>query len=238
MRRENKAAFRMDLPAILGATRQPSIDSVNTWFVAKAAREAGLKVALSGLGGDELLAGYPSFRALHALRRRFGPLAGIHGLGRLALILMTSQMPGVLRSCPKAAGIITYFGSIEGTYLLGRSLFLPHELRTFLDPSLLADGLRELKPLERKLTTLTPNPRAETARVCVLEPGHCMRSQFLRDVDWAGMAHWVEIRTQLADTVLLVNTAPITPALEPGEGKAALPSAPSQALPRAVAARA
>ena len=47
--------FRADLPAIMGAMDQPSIDGVNTWFVSKAAREAGLKVALSGLGGDELL---------------------------------------------------------------------------------------------------------------------------------------------------------------------------------------
>ena len=41
---------------------QPSIDGVNTWFVAKAARELGLKVAISDLGGDELFGGYPSFR--------------------------------------------------------------------------------------------------------------------------------------------------------------------------------
>ena len=45
--------FERDLPAILDAMDQPSIDGVNTWFVAKAANEAGLKVALSGIGGDE-----------------------------------------------------------------------------------------------------------------------------------------------------------------------------------------
>ncbi len=47
----DEAEFRADLPAILAAMDQPSIDGLNTWFVAKAAREQGLKVALSGLGG-------------------------------------------------------------------------------------------------------------------------------------------------------------------------------------------
>jgi len=49
--------FVQDLPAILEAMDQPSIDGVNAWFVSKAAREAGLKVAISGLGSDELLDG-------------------------------------------------------------------------------------------------------------------------------------------------------------------------------------
>src|SRR5438128_1023462 len=61
VRRVGQREFLDDLPAILDAMDQPSIDGINTWFVAKAAREAGLKVAISGLGGDELLAGYSSF---------------------------------------------------------------------------------------------------------------------------------------------------------------------------------
>ena len=57
-----EAEFRRDLPRILDAMDQPTIDGINTWFVSKAARELGLKVAISGLGGDELFGGYPSFR--------------------------------------------------------------------------------------------------------------------------------------------------------------------------------
>ena len=49
--------FAADLPLILQAMDQPSIDGFNTWFVSKAARELGLKVAISGLGGDELFGG-------------------------------------------------------------------------------------------------------------------------------------------------------------------------------------
>ena len=81
VRRVSEREFREDLPAILEAMDQPSIDGVNTWFVSKAAKEAGLKVALSGLGGDELLAGYPSFVDVPRWRRRFGPLAAVPGFG-------------------------------------------------------------------------------------------------------------------------------------------------------------
>ena len=108
VRRVSEREFRDDLPAILEAMDQPSIDGVNTWFVAKAAQEAGLKVALSGLGGDELLAGYPSFVDLPRWRRRFGPLAAIPGLGRLARLALRSIAPGFARARPKALGLLDY----------------------------------------------------------------------------------------------------------------------------------
>ena len=60
--RHPQREFEADLPRILEAMDQPSIDGINTWFVSKAAHELGLKVAISGLGGDELFGGYPSFR--------------------------------------------------------------------------------------------------------------------------------------------------------------------------------
>ena len=66
-----KKEFENDLPQILTAMDQPSIDGVNTWFASKAVAEMGLKVVLSGLGGDELFFGYPSFnqvpRLFHAM---------------------------------------------------------------------------------------------------------------------------------------------------------------------------
>ena len=62
-----ESEFEADLPRILEAMDQPSIDGINTWFVSKAAHELGLKVAVSGLGGDELFGGYPSFREVPAV---------------------------------------------------------------------------------------------------------------------------------------------------------------------------
>ncbi len=57
------------LPDALEAMDQPTMDGINTYVVSKAVKESGVTVALSGLGGDELFAGYPSFRRAAALHR-------------------------------------------------------------------------------------------------------------------------------------------------------------------------
>ncbi|MBI5050357.1 MAG: asparagine synthase (glutamine-hydrolyzing), partial [Nitrospirae bacterium] len=59
-----KKDFQMEFPRLIKAMDQPSIDGVNTYFVSRAAAETGLKVAMSGLGGDELFGSYPGFREI------------------------------------------------------------------------------------------------------------------------------------------------------------------------------
>lgn len=238
IRTVSEREFTDDLPAILEAMDQPSIDGVNTWFVAKAAREAGLKVALSGLGGDELLAGYPSFVDVPRWRRHFGPLAAIPGFGRIARLVLNGMAPQLVHRRPKVLGLLQYAQSWPGAYLLRRGLFLPHELGQVMDPDLAREGLLRLKPLRALGASLKPDPGSNTARVCALESAHYLRNQLLRDADWAGMAHGIEIRVPLVDAGLLKSIAPVLEALVPGEGKAALASAPSAPLPDEIVRRA
>jgi asparagine synthase (glutamine-hydrolysing) len=238
VRRVSEQEFQRDLPSILEAMDQPSIDGVNTWYVAKAASEAGLKVALSGLGGDELLAGYPSFVTLPGWRRRFGPLASIPGLGHLARLIIRAVAPGFVRTRPKALGLLNYANRWPGLYLLQRGLFLPHELGEFMDHDLVREGMRRLKPIDRLAMSIVPDPGSDIARVSVLESSNYMRHQLLRDADWAGMAHGVEIRVPLVDVALLKLVAPAFASLVPGAGKAALAQAPSRPLPDEVVSRA
>lgn len=237
VRRVSRAEFLSDLPAFLEAMDQPSIDGANTWFVAKAARECGLKAAISGLGGDELLAGYPSFADLPRWRRRYGLIAAVPGLGRLSREFLRRAAPDFVAAQPKAAGFLELASSWAGRYLLRRGLFLPHELTTILDGDLVREGLRRLAPLDRLSASLEPDPGSDAAKVGVLESSHYLRNQLLRDADWAGMAHNVEIRTPLVDTTTLESLAPVIRGLRPGEGKAALANAPSVALPRQIVER-
>jgi asparagine synthase (glutamine-hydrolysing) len=238
VRRLSQEEFLHDLPAILEAMDQPSIDGVNTWFVAKAAKEAGLKVALSGLGGDELLGGYPSFTDVPRWRRRFGMLARVPAAGSLARRLIRTFAPDLARRRPKSLGILEYSSSWAGAYLLRRGLFLPSELPDMMDSEIAREGMRRLDPMARLGMSLKPDPGSDIGRVCVLESAHYMRNQLLRDADWAGMAHGLEIRVPLVDFALLRELAPVIPSIVPGEGKAALAAAPKAALPQEILLRA
>jgi len=237
VRRVGRAEFEADLPAFLAAMDQPSIDGLNTWFIAKAARAAGLKVAISGLGGDELLAGYPSFVDLPRWRRRYGAFAATPGLGQIARRLIGAAAPGLVRERPKAAGVLEYAGSWAGAYLLRRGLFLPHELPALLGPEMAREGLSRLALLPALAACLQPDPGSDVGRVCALESQVYLRNQLLRDADWAGMAHGVEIRAPLADIELLRTLAPCLPTLTPGAGKAALARAPRIPLPAEITSR-
>jgi asparagine synthase (glutamine-hydrolysing) len=236
LRRVSEREFRADLPAILAAMDQPSIDGVNTWFVSKAAKEAGLKVALSGLGGDELLAGYPSFRDIPRWVGWLG-VTSLPGLGGTLRLLADAFSPGLHKRDPKALGLVELGGSYPGAYLLRRGLFLPFELREHLDGELVREGLRRLRPLKRLASSLQPDPGSAIGRVSALESANYMRNQLLRDADWAGMAHSLEIRTPLVDIATLENLACVVPLLSAALGKRALAAAPARALPDEIVER-
>ena len=107
--------FRDDLPKILEAMDQPTIDGLNTWFVSKAARELGLKVAISGLGGDELFGGYPSFRDVPLCVRALAIPGRIPWLGRSGAAAADRSWSCLsMRLNPKAAGLLKYGGDLCG----------------------------------------------------------------------------------------------------------------------------
>lgn len=236
VRRVDAQEFRSDLPRIIEAMDQPSVDGINAWFVSKAAREAGLKVALSGLGGDELLGGYSTFSDVPKLARMVAAPAAVPGLGVAVRRLGGGLLPGLRDRNPKALSAFEYGGSFPGAYFVRRGLFLPHELPDVLGRDVAADGLARLA-LPRLLTkAIDPDPCSPKLRVAALEAGLYMRNQLLRDSDWAGMAHSLEIRTPLVHFPLLQAVASSLPVIM-SSGKDVLARAPSQRLPRAVTDR-
>jgi asparagine synthase (glutamine-hydrolysing) len=234
-----EAEFRADLPRILDAMDQPSIDGINTWFVSKAARKVGLKVAISGLGGDELFGGYPSFRDIPRWVAAFALPSRVPLLGKAARMIVRPLAGSLVRS-PKAAGMLELGGSYAGAYLLRRGLFMPWELSDVLERDIVEVGLRRLAPLELAAQQLGSHALGPHAKVATLEASLYMRNQLLRDTDWASMAHGLEVRVPLVDSVLLRRVAALTGGAAVSDANALkthLAHSPSTPLPARVVSR-
>jgi asparagine synthase (glutamine-hydrolysing) len=198
--------FENDLDHLLRAMDQPSSDGVNTYFISKAAAQAGLKVALSGLGGDELFGGYSSF---HEIPRAVAALGSGHVPAWLGRGFRLLSQPMLSRfTSPKYAGLLEYGGDYGGAYLLRRGMFMPWELPKILDADLVRQGWDELQTLAR-LEETAKSIRSPHLKIAALEMTWYMRNKLLRDSDWASMAHSLEIRVPLVDVPLLRSLGPL-----------------------------
>jgi asparagine synthase (glutamine-hydrolysing) len=201
------AGILADLEMVFQAMDQPTVDGFNTFFVSKAARGAGLKVALSGLGGDELFGGYASFRDVP----RAKILAGVAAFGALGkLIAMAGKVLGS-RTLWKAGRVGNYSSGFGALYFLRRELFSPVDR---LD--LLGKPSAEVEPLTGAPFVLLANLESKVSgldsqnTVAVLEQQVYMRNMLLRDSDVFSMANGLEIRVPFLDQDLLglVNPMP------------------------------
>ncbi|HYR29954.1 MAG TPA: asparagine synthase (glutamine-hydrolyzing) [Thermoanaerobaculia bacterium] len=228
--------FRAELPRIFAAMDQPTVDGLNSYFISKAAAELGLKVALSGTGGDELFGGYTSFRDIPRWMPITSKLARIPGLGTGVHRLNAALAKRSRHISPKMGEIVRYGGSYAGAYLVKRGRFLASELPEVLGDDIAREGLERLDLLSLIERTITPDPGTPYARVAALESSLYLRNQLLRDMDWASMAHSLEVRVPLVDAHLLRRLAPVL-VTRKGRGKQILANAPRPALPEAVRQR-
>ncbi len=229
-RRVTENEFCDDLPAILNAMDQPSIDGVNTWFVSKAAKELGLKVAISGLGGDELFGGYPSFKDISLWVNWMRPVkSAATAVGRIV-----KNIPNL---SAKTSALLQYGHDIPGAYFVRRGLFMPWELSDLMGDEMAQAGLSRLRPFEHIANENNPRPTTSFGAIVALESSLYMRNQLLRDADWAGMAHSLEIRTPLVDSFLLKQVAGHLIYSNLSDRKKLLAGSPAKALPKEITER-
>ena len=197
----------------LRAVDQPSIDGLNTFAVAGFAHERGLKVALSGLGADEIFGGYRSFEVVPRLARWDGWLSRT-GPARPAL---GRVMEGVVRD-PRGRRLGDMLGQAAGVtaaYTTFRGIFTRAEARTLARHYVHATAIDS----EDDVAEAGPaDPTAEDA-VSRLELTRYVRNQLLRDSDVMSLAWSLELRTPFLDSRVVETTSAIPAAtrLRPGK---------------------
>jgi asparagine synthase (glutamine-hydrolysing) len=190
VRLEPDAVFG-DLPRVFAAMDQPSVDGLNTWCVSRAAREAGVPVVLSGLGGDEVFWGYRHIRfapALAAVCRLMSslPAGARRSLARVAAASAPLLRPGLDRA------VYLETPTAASAYLLVRGLFTPAEAR-----ALLGVAPDEFGPVSLAVSYAgSPGMRAALTS---LDMTYYLGNQLLRDSDVMSMAHSVEMRVPYLD---------------------------------------
>ncbi len=225
--------FLAAVPRAFEAMDQPSVDGLNSYFISKAAHDMGLKVALSGAGGDELFGGYTSFRDIPRWMPVTSVLSRVPKLGDLVHAINGALALRSRHISPKMGEIVRYGASYAGAYFVKRGRFLTTELSAILGPEIAREGLERLNMLALIEQTVTPDPGNPFARIAALESSLYLRNQILRDMDWASMAHSLEVRVPLVDAHLLRRIAPAL-VTRRERGKKILADAPAKPLPAAV----
>jgi len=183
------------VPSALSAMDLPTIDGINTYFVSEKTRAAGIKVALSGLGGDEIFAGYSTFRDVLRMQGflhlwRYIP-------AKSALAAAFSLVRAGSDKSEKLFALLRENSRIVDPYFLARMLFTPDRRDSLLKPMSRVECERAENELQQNLKRA--RPLDDINRISYLECRCYMLNTLLRDADAMSMAHGLEIRVPLID---------------------------------------
>ncbi|MDP9169905.1 MAG: asparagine synthase (glutamine-hydrolyzing) [Acidobacteriota bacterium] len=188
--------FKRELPAFIASMDQPTNDGVNSYFVSKAAREAGLTVVLSGLGGDEVFLGYKHHRWL-----RHQELAARCPAPRRYLLAQGGNQWGRWRGRDnwKRTAWLKPAASSDRLYLTMRGFFAPDQVARLMDMN-----RAELdSAVDEHFGSLQARREASAGAFNYLEMKRYLHDQLLRDTDVFSMAHSIEARVPYLDHVLV-----------------------------------
>jgi asparagine synthase (glutamine-hydrolysing) len=185
------------IPDALGAMDLPTMDGINTFFVSRETRRAGVKVALSGLGGDEVFAGYSTFRTVPRMERFAQFWNHVPAAVRGPFASAFAALAPANDQNRKLASLASDNGRLLHPYFLSRMLFTPRQ-RDLL--------FRNADRSTAETATASQRDRLHNAlgldavnRVSYLESRCYMLNTLLRDADVMSMSQGLEVRVPLID---------------------------------------
>jgi asparagine synthase (glutamine-hydrolysing) len=186
--------IRDDLGAIVRAIDQPTADAVNSYYVSRAVAATGVKAVLSGVGGDELFGGYPSFERVPAMlqvSRALGP--ALRATGAAATLALPAWRAAKWQHFARDP-------QVEAAYRALRGFFMPAEWPSLTGPALAADAdaVDAVDQAEQGLFAAA-GPEAGAASIARMETRGFLGAQLLRDIDAVSMTHGLEVRVPFVD---------------------------------------
>lgn len=191
-----KTDFENSLSDIWDAMDQPTIDGVNTYFVAQAAKKVGLKAVLSGLGADEIFMGYPNFRRANQLRN-------LQLLVSKTFLRKGQFLGNILGDRWRKINYLKN-GDVLSFYLAIRGLFDSREVGRHLDINISeVNNFIDSVFADYSLSDSRLNRMHPADLLSYLELKFYLQNQLLKDSDFMAMRHSIEIRVPFLDHVLV-----------------------------------
>jgi asparagine synthase (glutamine-hydrolysing) len=200
------AAIERALPSIVRRLDAPSADAINSYFVSQAVAATRVKAVLSGVGGDEMFGGYPSFQRIPSAIRTAKWLAPVLPVTAIAASALPDWRARKLQHFAGAPDVTSAYRAVRGT-------FMPEEWVALLGPAFDGEAGRDAREALARVEARTfRDGTAETpmASVSRMETAAYLQGQLLRDIDAVSMAHGLEVRVPFVDHRL---AATIWPAL-------------------------
>jgi len=187
---------------------QPTIDGFNTYCVAKLASENGEKVVLSGLGGDELFAGYKSFDIIPEMMKKSRLLSRLNfvvkPLSKRLYKILSPKQRRIGDAINNPNSLTAAYQSLRGIFSISEA----YELTNIV-----------CKKAPKELVISEPNHPYEADNISHLELNNYLRNQLLRDSDVASMAWGLELRVPFIDRVFIEQISSIPADLRLQKGK-------------------
>lgn len=193
------------LPYALEAMDQPTIDGINVYAISKFVRDAGIKVVLSGQGGDEVFGGYPTFKRIPFIQRMYNlakplPFSLRKTLGN---IIDGFESDHFNFRGSKFSQILSSYGDYLSVYLIERQIFTQNVRKYLLknyQEEKMFDGLplQVVRSLSFALKTLDVFNKISYLELCLY-----LANTLLRDGDFMSMSHGLEVRVPFLDHELI-----------------------------------